>query len=147
MRPGPAPRGERGQTSLLIVGFALVVAMLVAVVVDASAAYLRREDLDALADGAALAATEAVGTDQVYVGGLGARAALDPAQARADVAAYLQQTGATERYPGLTWAVDVGSDLVVVRLATPLDLPLRLPGRRFRPTVTGAAASYVDVAG
>lgn len=140
-------RGQRGQTSLLIIGFALVIAMLVAVVVDASAAYLRRQDLDALADGAALAATEAVGTDQVYVHGLGARAALDPAQAQADVASYLQQTGAAGRYPGLSWAVSVGPDTVVVRLAAPLDLPLRLPGRRFRPMVTGTSASYVDVGG
>jgi len=132
---------------VLIIGFALVIAMLVAVVVDASAAYLRRQDLDALADGAALAATDAVGTDQVYVGGLGARAALDPAQARADVASYLQQTGALARYPGLAWAVGVGPDMVVVRVAAPLDLPLRLPGRRLRPTVTGMAASYVDVGG
>jgi hypothetical protein len=140
-------REQGGQTSLLIVGFALVVAMLVAVVVDASAAYLRRQDLDALADGAALAATEAVGTDAVYVDGLGARAALDPARARAEVASYLQRTGAAGRYPGLTWGVDVGPDTVVVRLATPLDLPLRLPGRRMRPVVTSTAASYVDVGG
>ena len=138
---------ERGQTSLLIIGFALVLAMLVAVVVDASAAYLRRQDLDALADGAALAATDGIRADQVYVAGLGARAALDPAAARGYVAAYLQQAGAAGRFPGLAWSVSVGPDLVVVRVVAPLDLPLRLPGSRFRPLVTGTSASYVDVGG
>lgn len=140
-------RPERGQTSLLIIGFALVIAMLVAVVVDASAAYLRRQDLDALADGAALAATDAIRADQVYVGGLGARAALDPVAARSYVASYLQQSGAVARFPGLAWSVSVGPDTVVVRVVAPLDLPLRLPGRRFRPVVAGSAASYVDVGG
>ncbi len=138
-------RRDRGQTSLLIIGFALVVAMLVAVVVDASEAYLRRQNLDALADGAALAATDAVGADQVYLTGLGARAALDPVAARDDVAAYLQQTGAGAKFPGLSCSVDVRADRVVVRLAAPLVLPLRLPGRRFRPVITGTAASYVAV--
>ena len=38
----------------MIIGFALVLAMLVALVTDASAAYLRRQGLDTLADGAAL---------------------------------------------------------------------------------------------
>jgi len=140
-------RHERGQASLLIIGFALVIAMLVAVVVDASAAYLRRQDLDALADGAALAATDAIRADQVYVGGLGTRAALDPVVARAYVASYLQQSGAAARFPGLAWSVGVGPDTVVVRVVAPLDLPLRLPGRRFRPVVAGSAASYVDVGG
>ena len=44
---------EHGQTSIVLVGFFVVVALLVVVVVDASAAYLRRQRLDSLADGAA----------------------------------------------------------------------------------------------
>jgi uncharacterized membrane protein len=140
-------RAERGQTSLLIVGFAVVIAMLVAVVVDASAAYLRRQSLDALADGAALAAADGVGADQVYEGGLGARAGLDPVQARGRVASYLAQTGASRQYPGLSYSVSVGADVVVVRVVAPLELPLHLPGRRWHPLVSGTAASYVDVGG
>ena len=41
----PRPRDDRGSITPLIVGFALIVALLVAVVVDASAAYLRRQGL------------------------------------------------------------------------------------------------------
>src|SRR4029079_9679145 len=53
-------RGEHGSVTPLILGFAVAVAMLVAVVVDASAAYLRRQGLNSAADAAALAATDAI---------------------------------------------------------------------------------------
>ncbi len=53
-------RDERGQTSLLIMGFFVILSLLVGVVVDASAAYLRRQWFISLADGAALAAADGV---------------------------------------------------------------------------------------
>ena len=70
-------RREGGTASLLIVGFAIVAIMMVGVVVDASAAYLRRSGLDSLADGAALAAADGIQGRQVYEGGLGERARID----------------------------------------------------------------------
>jgi hypothetical protein len=42
----------------MIVGFFVVVALMCVVVIDASAAYLRRQQLGSLADGAALAAAD-----------------------------------------------------------------------------------------
>ena len=48
------PRDQAGQATVMIVGFAVVLAMLMVTVVDASAAYLQRQGLDTLADGAAL---------------------------------------------------------------------------------------------
>ena len=68
---------EAGQTSVVLIGFFVVIALLVVVVVDASAAYLRRQRLDALADGAALAAVDGIRSDQLYVEGLGEQAVLD----------------------------------------------------------------------
>ena len=138
-------RDDRGSTSLLIIGLAVVALLLVAVVVDASAAYLRRSGLDSLADGAALAAADGVQGRQVYRSGLGERARIDPAVARAYVAAYLTASGAARRYPGLRYAVEVGTDRVVVRLASPLDLPLTAPGFATSATITGTAASFVVV--
>ena len=79
----------------LIIGFAVVVALLVAVVVDASAAYLRRQGLNSAADAAALAATDGVQGEQVYTQGLGKRAEIDPVAARRYVAEYF----ATQRRP------------------------------------------------
>ena len=138
-------RDERGQTTLLIIGFAIVAIMMVAVVVDASAAYLRRTGLDSLADAAALSAADGVQGRQVYEGGLGKRAEIDPMVARRYVAQYLRDTGASRRYPGLTYDVDATTDRVVVHVAAPLDLPITPPGWDRRPTISGTAASFVVV--
>jgi Putative Flp pilus-assembly TadE/G-like len=138
-------RGERGQTTLLVVGLTIVAIMLVAVVVDASAAYLRRAALDSLADGAALAAADGVQGRAVYEGGLGKHADIDPQVAREYVAEYLEATGAARRYPGLSYQVETGTDRVEVHVAASLDLPITPPGWERRPVVSGTAASYVEV--
>jgi hypothetical protein len=138
-------RDDTGQTSVLIVGFFLVAVLLLAVVVDASAAYLARQRLDAIADGAALAATEGLEGDQVYVGGLEERAEIDPGEARRHVAAYLRQTGAHRDHPGLSVRVRTTADSVTVRVSSPLALPLVPPGWTSSARVTGHAAAYVQV--
>jgi hypothetical protein len=135
---------------VLIVGLAGLLAMCVAVVTDASAAYLQRQGLDNLADGAALAGADlgASGED-VYVGGLGSgRLALTEAQARAAVREYLERSDAFERYPGLAAYVDAdaAAQSVRVRLTAPLRLPFRVPGgpESTRIAATGAAVVAVD---
>jgi hypothetical protein len=138
-------RTERGQATLLIVGLAVVAIMMVAVVVDASAAYLRRSGLDSLADGAALAAADGVQGRQVYEGGLEERARIDPAVARRYVADYLRATGADRRFPGLSYHVAARTDRVVVRISAPLELPITPPGWPERPVISGTAASFVVV--
>lgn len=138
-------RTERGQTALLIVGLAVVAIMVVAVAVDASAAYLRRNGLDSLADGAALSAADGIQGQQVYEGGLGARAQIDPVVARRYVSDYLRASGADRRYPGLRVRVATGDDRVVVQVSAPLRLPLTPPGWDRRPTISGSAASFVVV--
>lgn len=136
---------ERGQTTLLIVGFAIVAVLMVAVVVNASAAYLRRSGLDSLADGAALAAADGIQAEQVYEGGLTRRAEIDPAVAGRHVTAYLAGTGAARRYPGLSYSVATRTDRIVVRVAAPLDLPITPPGWEARPLITSTAASHALV--
>jgi Flp pilus assembly protein TadG len=138
-------RNERGSITPLIVGFALVVAVLVAVVVDASAAYLRRQGLNSVADAAALAATDGLQGDRVYTHGLEDRAEIDADAARHYVDDYLRSSGALGRYPGLSWAVSTSATTVVVRVVAPLELPLRVPGVGPRATVTGTAAAAVVV--
>lgn len=138
-------RSESGQTAVLIIGFMLVIAMTVVVVVDATAAYLRRQALSSLADGAALAAADGIAGEQVYTAGLGERAVVDPEVARALVESHLSSVGARGRYPGLVHAVEVDGERVVVRLGTPLDLPLPLPGVAPETRVTATAAAVVAV--
>lgn len=136
---------ERGQTAVLIIGFTLVIVMMLVVVVDASAAYLRRQALSSLADGAALAAADGIEGEQVYISGLGDRATIDPRAARALVDAHLAAVGAGRSYPGLTYGVETARDRVVVRVTAPLALPLPLPGVVESTRVTGTAAAVIAV--
>ena len=62
-------RDEDGQVTLLIIGFASVLLMAIVVVIDASAAYLQRQGLDNLADGAALYGAD-LGSAGIYEQGL-----------------------------------------------------------------------------
>lgn len=148
MRPRDRSRDERGQVTVLIVGFAVVLAMGIAVVIDASAAYLQRQGLDTLADGAALRGADLGATgEDVYAGGVGERPlALTEAQARAAVRGYLSDVGAFRKYPGLSYDIDVraGADAVVVRLEAPLDLPLTIPGSPDHPVVGATGSAVVD---
>jgi Flp pilus assembly protein TadG len=138
-------RDERGQTTLLLVGLGIVLLLLVGVTIDASAAYLRRQGLANLADGAALAAADGVQGRQVYEGGLGDTALVDPAVAREYVAAYLLEVDAAGTYPGLRFSVDATTDRIVVTVSAPLDLPIRPPGWEGVPIISSTAASYVVV--
>lgn len=141
---------ERGSSIPLIIGFALVLAMVVAFVVDASAAYLRRQALDTLADGAALQGADlgAAGT-QVYGGGLDATdLRISPESAQRAVDDYLARVGAYERYPGLqaSITIDPTAHRVLVHLHAPLHLPLSVPGSPAHPVVgaQGEASVLVD---
>ncbi|MDT9591573.1 pilus assembly protein TadG-related protein [Nocardioides zeae] len=147
MRRGRRPRwrDQRGQTTVLIVGFAGVLFLLVAVVVDASAAYLQRQGLATIADGAALAGADAGATGgEVYTGGLDAGGRVEQSEraAAAAVDAYLGSIDAYGRYPGLAYETRVVDGSVEVRIAAPLDLPLTLPGGPGEAEVaaTGTAA-------
>ena len=144
-------RDERGQTSVMIIGLAVVLLMAAAVVVDASAAFLQRQNLDTVADGAALAGADAGSRNLEVLYGEGVASAdrLDQAEnvARAAVADYLRATGAHTAYPGLTFHVsfDAGADSVTVRIDAPLDLPLTLPGSPDSTSVGAVGTAVVQI--
>ena len=143
-------RDERGSATVLIIGFATLLLMTIALVVDATAAYLQRQGLDTLADGAALRGADLGATGrEVYEGGVPAeRLEQTAARARVAVDQYLASTGAYARYPGLSYGVriDPTTRSVVVSLSAPLDLPLTLPGSPERASIgaTGSAVVSVD---
>mgnify|MGYP006864796654 CR=1 FL=1 len=139
-------RDDRGTAAPLIIGFALLLAMVVAFVVDASAAFLHRQGLDTLADGAALWGAEAgaAGTE-VYTGGLDpAGLAQTEAQARAGAQDYLTRVGAYRDFPGLRLAVVVRADAVLVTVSAPVDFPLTLPGGPSGALVSATGSAIVD---
>jgi hypothetical protein len=144
-------RDEQGQSAVLIVGLATFLLMAIVVVVDASAAFLRRQGLDTVADGAALAGADAGSRDaeSLYGFGVGSQQRLDQAEAlaRAAVEDYLNRTGARSEYPGLRYAVsfDPTNNSVIVQVEAPLDLPLTIPGSPDRPVVGTVASAVVQV--
>jgi len=141
-------RSERGTVTLLVMGFAVVLLMMAAVVTDASAGYLQRQSLDTLADGAALTAADAGASgDEAYGEGLDADLHLDADVARAAVFGYLRRVGAFARYPGLTATVSVDSTArrVLVEVHAPLHLPLHLPGSPEHADVGARSAATVGV--
>lgn len=144
-----AARDEQGSVTPLVVGFAVIIALGIALVTDATAAYLHRSGLSTLADGAALSGADAGATGRsTYTQGVPTdELQVDTAAARAGVEAYLRQVRALAEYPGLRWEVrvDPATSSVHVRLSAPLDLPLTLPGVPDGGTVAveGEASSTV----
>jgi hypothetical protein len=135
----------------MIIGLAVVLLMAAVVAIDASAAFLRRQELDTVADGAALAGADAGSRNLEVLYGEGVASAdrLDQAEAlaRRAVADYLRATGAHAAYPGLTFRVslDPSRDVVTVRIDAPLDLPLTVPGSPDRPVVGTEGSAVVEV--
>ncbi len=144
-------RSEQGQSTVLIVGLATFLLMAIVVVVDASAAFLQRQGLDTVADGAALAGADAGSRNPevLYGSGVGSRQRLEQAEtlARAAVEDYLNRTGARSAYPGLRYdvAFDPTDNSVVVQVRAPLDLPLTIPGSPERPVVGTVGSAVVQV--
>jgi hypothetical protein len=145
-----ADRDESGQATIIIVGFAFVLAVAIAMVVDASSAYLQRQGLDTVADGAALQGADLGATGlEVYTRGVPAqRLDLSVGEVRAAVRDYLTTSGAYADYPGLSFSVDVdqAASRVTVRVRAPLDLPLLVPGSPEVAMIsaTGAAAVFTE---
>lgn len=127
-------RPDRGNVSVMTIGFVIVLVMLCAVVVNASDAYLDRQELMNLADGAALAAADGLDESAFYSG---RKVTLDPAEARRLVDDYVSGRGAQ------VVGVDVAGDEVSVRLERRLDLVLVPSGWTSGTTVTASASAQL----
>ena len=134
-------RREDGTITVMVVGFFIVVALLAVVVVNASAAFLQRQELNNVADGAALAAADALKAESIYEHGIGEDAPLDPERARQIVAAYLSSTGNTVA----GWYVTTDNDRVHVHLERLVDLALKPPGWDSSAQVTADATALLRV--
>jgi hypothetical protein len=115
---------DEGQLVLLIVGFAVIAAMLVAVVANVSRVFLYERSLAAAADGAAVAASSALDESAVYdqSGGIGDRLPLDRSEAERRVADYATQTQLPARFRQFAYAVEVSGDTVNVTFTARVDL-------------------------
>jgi uncharacterized membrane protein len=118
----------------MTIGFLVVIGLLLAVVVNASAAYLQRQELAHLSDGAALAAADGLDEGAFYAD---RTIELDPAAARQLVSGYL----AGEDVAGVD--VVVRGDTVDVRLERVVELPFTPPGWPDRTRVSAEASSQL----
>lgn len=127
-RVGEPCRGDRGQLTLLIIGFVTIAAVLVVTAVDVSKVFLARRALASAADAAALRAAQQLDRAAIYSGQAGGCGELLPVDASAatsaaaasldDQTAGLRATFAAVQAPqvsvtGNTVTVRIGGDVVV----------------------------------
>ena len=138
------PRGDDGTVLVLVIGFTMVLALMVGVVVNVSAAALARRAVASAADGAAVAAAQALDTEQLYARGLsGQRLPLSLAGAQQRVAAYGQQVAPSQPGLGLSVTVDGGTASVVAVREVRLPFSRLLGLQPLRVEATARARSPV----
>ena len=125
---------ERGTVTVMTIGFLMLLGLLAVVVVNSSAAFLERQRLNNLADGAALAAADGLDEAGFYAD---RRVVLDPDEARRLVSDYL--AGEDVRVV----EVSADADTVHVQLERDLDLALTPPGWMSRTTIVADATSQL----
>lgn len=136
---------QRGQVTAMMLIFAVILLLAIVAVTDISAAYLRRQAVTNLADGAALAATDAAAAAGVYADPEAAYVAIDVEAATSAVEQYLTATGAYAEYPGLSAEVRVDGFTVRVALTVPFGLPVPMPGVDDTVEVHGTASSMLPI--
>ncbi|MCW2789439.1 MAG: hypothetical protein JWP56_1742 [Aeromicrobium sp.] len=127
-------RREEGQITVMTIGFLLFLGLLAVVVINSSAAFLQRQQLDNIADGAALAAADGLSREDFYRRG---EVTLDAARARRLVGAYV--TGPGTRVV----RVAIDADEVHVRLERSVTLAFAPPGWDARTTIVSEATAQL----
>jgi uncharacterized membrane protein len=133
-------RDESGQLLLLVLVYALIAAAIVMVVTDVSKVYLAKRALASTADGAALAAAQAIDRGAFYRQGASGELRLDPTAAEAAIRSYAERNNLSARFADLTFDQPQVSDsgrTVRVRVHCRVVLP-------FTGTFTGGTRS-IDV--
>ena len=134
-------RREEGTITVMVVGFFVVIGLLAVVVINSSAAFLQRQELNNVADGAALAAADGLRQETIYRDGIDEDAPIDPRRARELVSAYLSATTTDLN----TWNVSTDDDIIHVHLDRSITLPLAPPGWFGTSRVTADAAALLRV--
>lgn len=125
---------ERGTVTVMTIGFLFLLGLLTVVVVNSSSAFLERQRLNNLADGAALSAADGLDEAGFYTDH---RIVLDPGEARRLVSDYL----AGERMRVVD--VSTNGDTVSVHLERDLDLALTPPGWTSSTTIVSDATAQL----
>ena len=119
-------RSDDGTIIPLIMIFALIASLLLLVVIDSTVLFMNKRAIGTAADGAALAAAQAIDKTTLYGnGGIVNNQDLPLLSAKAAAAAYLTANRDDTIYPGLTVAVSAlsGNRIQIVVTAPTVPLP------------------------
>lgn len=130
---------ERGQITVMTTGFFVFLGLLAVVIINSSAAFLQRQELDNLADGAALSAADGLSEEAFYRHGVDTAVELDPAEARRLVASYVAASGGEVGEVSVTTM----GDEVHVRMERTVTLAIAPPGWSSRTTIVSEATSQL----
>lgn len=131
----------------MVLGFAGVILMLIAVVTASSSVFLSRRALDGAADSAALSAAGALDEAALYDGAAG-NLPLDAGLARGAVTDYVRQARLAARFPAFRIvSVEVVGSTVTVTFRCTRRLPFTsLAGRYARGVpITARASAYAPL--
>lgn len=132
-------RREPGQITVMSIGFFVLLGLLAVVVINSSAGFLQRQELDNLADGAALAAADGLSEEAFYRHGADELVRLDPSEARRLVATYVAASGGEVGDVTVT----ASGDEVHVRMERTISLAIAPPGWSSQTTIVSEATSQL----
>ena len=136
--PNPGDDRERGSTLPFVLVCWLVAALMVFGAVAASDAFLEQQEVQAVCDGAALAAANRADEAAVYAGGVGTGVPLSRSSAQAAVADQL----ASGRSALDAWSAETDGGEVTVRCTRSVDIAfgwLFLGGQQLERSATASA--------
>ncbi|NED96070.1 hypothetical protein G1H11_12200 [Phytoactinopolyspora alkaliphila] len=119
------PDRESGQITLLVIGFAVIVALAVAVVANASNVFMQRRSLVSWTDGAVTVAAQQVSHADLYGGSRVSTLPLSEAAARQAVSEYVGRNGLAGQFDGfqvVRVSVEPGSGRVTVEFSASVPL-------------------------
>lgn len=133
-------KNDEGSVLVLGVGLSVITIALITTLVNISTVWIARNSLDSVADGAALAAVQAIDTKSVYTKGIGGNLRLNAAQARARAQAYVNRasTQGDVHRPRIT-SITVGVQTVSITLASDITLPFAYLSTTHLVTATSRA--------
>ena len=139
-------QAEDGSILLFGIGLAIAALMIVTAAVNVAALWTTRNVLDGVADGAALAAAQAVDANSVYRNGLGAALVLSEPLARTRVTQYVQASGVRKQVSGFAVrSVVVSGRAVTVTVQAHPVMPFGYLMPISRPVVISAAKAINKV--
>ena len=149
----PPPRDDGGQVMILMIFLAVVIAGLITAVVDVSTVFLAQREMQATADGAALAAAQQADLASVYGGNVGtslplsATAVTTTATTYATTAARIPHECAVTSYGVMRAELAADNQTVSVALTCTVPLPfVNVISQLWSNGVTVTETSYARAA-